>query len=181
MVTRKNLAQRMAEQLAKLEAQYPKRSRGPLTYTDQEIINLAQDYARMKTEPAPPPPKRKRVTGKWWEIGTLGQDEVTEHQSNRLQYYFDLASEPNPRVNYWVLYFNELARYGGENWDSDDWRKWRIWYFSMHPEQRAVYRQDQASRRQRNAKRRWRNMTQEQKDRRNEQRRKAYREKRQGQ
>jgi len=179
MATRKNMMAKMAEQLAKLESKYPKRSRGPNLYTDQDIINLAQDYARMKTQPAAPPPKpRTKITGKWWEIGTVGKDDVTEHQSERLQYYFDLASSPDSQVNYWVLYFNELSQHGGD-WDASDWRKWRIWYFSLHPERRAVYQSNRKSREQARNRRRYQNMTQEQRDHRNAMRRKRNQEKRQ--
>lgn len=175
------MAAKMAEQLKKLEAKFPTYSRGPILYTDQDITNLAQDYAAMKMSVQPPPPKgRKRISGKWWEIGDLERDEVDDHGDTRLQHYFDLASQPNSRINYWPLYFAELARHGGSEWDGDDWKKWRIWYFSMHPEQRAVYQVDKASRQRRANQRRWRNMTPEQREKRNAERRRRYAEKRQG-
>lgn len=127
----------------------------------------------MKVEPRAPR-KRARITGKWYEIGTLKKEDVTENQDQRLQYWFDMASDPKNEANYWGPYFAELEKVGGENWDKDDWKKWRIWYFSMHPEQRAVYQERKALKTKQRDRRRSKNMTQQQRDERNARRRQRY-------
>jgi hypothetical protein len=164
MVSKRSILGRLAEALSKTEA-LPKRS-GTILYTDNDIARIHQEAYEERTKQRRPKQKIKVATGKWYEIGQLKQDDVSEAASNKLQYYFDKASTPvaeyGQGVNYWAMYFALLEEQGGE-WTATDWAKWRVWYFGQNPERKATASQYQKDYRRKAERSRYEKMTPEQK------------------